>query len=502
MISDGINGLSTSVATGDVPAGIEFRSFRADGNVSSGAEGVAMLEIVHDIAPGAQLFFANFDTSLEFIQAVNWLSDQAGGANTRRGTSGGVDILVEDIGFFNAGPYDGSSAVSQSLTAASNRGVMVVASVGNSADRHYQGQFTDPDGDNLHNFDASLGQTAVDNSGETLNVTVPGNSTATFALQWNDPFGASANDYDICAHDPADIPSSPILCSEALQDGNDDPTELLTITRQAATPGTLGISILNFEGAAAPREFDLFVLNAQVNEFNVPSSSVPNLSDAKDVLSVGAVDFRTPGKIESFSSQGPTNDGRLKPELAAPDGVSVTGAGGFPSVFFGTSAAAPHVAGLGALMLQLNPFLTPRQLQEMLTFTTDDIETAGIDFLSGHGFTDANNVLRLINSGHASFSLATGVLHVPAVELPNGSVFAVFMQQLFGSNPLRASLNSVTAVNTPSNANNASFINGILNIPGVELPDGQVFEVSLTQVPGSSPILGELNSATPVSANE
>ena len=94
--------------------------------------------------------------------------------------------------------------------------------------------------------------------GETLNITVQGRSTVTIALQWNDPFGASNNDYDLCAHDPADLPSSPILCSEAFQDGDDNPVELLSVTRSLDTPGTLGISILNFNGLAAPREFDLF----------------------------------------------------------------------------------------------------------------------------------------------------------------------------------------------------------------------------------------------------
>ena len=90
VISDGSLGSVDSIASGDLPANIGSQSFRADGDLNAGAEGTALLEIVHDIAPGAQLFFANFDTGLEFIQAVDWLADQAGGPNTRRGTAGGV----------------------------------------------------------------------------------------------------------------------------------------------------------------------------------------------------------------------------------------------------------------------------------------------------------------------------------------------------------------------------------------------------------------------------
>jgi hypothetical protein len=74
------NGALTSVS-----GGIIAQSFRADGNLEAclgpcdtsglvGAEGTAMLEIVHDLAPGAKLYFANFDTSMSFQPAsIFWL---------------------------------------------------------------------------------------------------------------------------------------------------------------------------------------------------------------------------------------------------------------------------------------------------------------------------------------------------------------------------------------------------------------------------------------------
>jgi putative transposon-encoded protein len=390
VISDGIGGLNQSIASGDLPPqGVSSRSFRADGNINAGAEGTAILEIIYDIAPGVVLFFANFATSLEFIQAVNWLAAEAGGPNPRRGTAGGVDIIVEDIAFFNTGAYDGSSPVSQALSNAVIQGVAVFASVGNQAQSHYQGIFTDTDGDTLHEFDVSLGQPRVDNAGETLNVTLQPGETVRIFLQWNDPFGASSNDYDLCASDPANIPTAVIFCSTARQDGNDNPTEFLIITRAAPTPGTLGVSIINVQGRAAPRLLDLFIVGGTMNEFIVPESSVPNAADSLLAVSVGAVDWRTAWVTEPFSSQGPTNDGRLKPELVAPDGVSVTGAGGFPTPFFGTSAAAPHAGAVAALMLSVNPTLSPGSLLAAMTAGADPLSSPSPNNVSGFGRVDA-----------------------------------------------------------------------------------------------------------------
>jgi subtilase family protein/VCBS repeat protein len=390
VISDGIGGLGQSMASGDLPPqGVTSRSFRADGNLDAGTEGTAILEIVYDIAPGAVLFFANFSTSLEFIQAVNWLAAEAGGPNQRRGTAGGMDIIVEDIAFFNTGAYDGSSPVSQALTNAVVQGVAVFASVGNYAQAHYQRLFTDTDGDNLHEFDVSLGQPKVNSAGETLNVTIQPGETVAFLLQWNDSFGASSNDYDLCVSDPPDNPHALILCSTAIQNGNDNPTEFLVITRTAPTPGTLGASLINFQGRAAPRTFDLFILGGTMNEFIVPESSVPNVGDSLLAVSVGAVDWRATWVTESFSSQGPTNDGRLKPELVAPDGVSVTGAGGFQTPFFGTSASAPHAGAVAALVLSVNPTLTPASLLATMTAAAAPLSSPSPNNTSGFGRVDA-----------------------------------------------------------------------------------------------------------------
>ena len=171
VLSDGIAGLADAISAGDLPAttlnrvggklvstagGVIATSFRSDGDLeaglsaSPGAEGTAMLEIVHDIAPGAQLRFANFSTDLDFIASVDYLA-----ANS--------DVVVDDVGFFGV-PYDQSSNVSantaKELNRATNRIRGYYTSVGNQALSHYQEPFLVDsvcleDGSTCHRFDAT-----------------------------------------------------------------------------------------------------------------------------------------------------------------------------------------------------------------------------------------------------------------------------------------------------------------------------------------------------------
>jgi len=393
VIQIGFEGLADSQASGDLPADVTLSTTRADGKIAGdSAEGTAMLEIIHDVAPGARLFGVSFSTSLEMIAAVNWLSDVAGGPNPRRGTPGGVDVIVDDISFFNLGPYDGSSALSRALTAAVDRGVVYFTSAGNRADQHWRGPFSACPGRVYQNFNApACGPETTD---ETLNIRVVANGTFCAFLQWNDTWGASSNDYDLRLVDRDTraflSASDGVSGGRDAQTGTQDPAETMCFTDEAGAARHLGIVIENFQGSAQPRQLELFLTGDGVQlEHVVSDHSIPNVGDAKKVLAVGAVHWRTPDQIESYSSRGPTLDGRLKPEIVAPDCVSVTGSGGFSSTFCGTSASAPHAGAVAALLLSANPAMTPAQLQATLVAPTVHLGAPSPNVTFGFGRIDA-----------------------------------------------------------------------------------------------------------------
>jgi subtilisin family serine protease len=118
---------------------------------------------------------------------------------------------------------------------------------------------------------------------------------------------------------------------------------------------------------------------------------------AKNVLAVGAISASDPNndKLESFSSRGPVKiffpnkQSRKKPDITGIDQVETTGPGDFPTIFPGTSAAAPHLAGIAALLLDFKPRKSPAEIRRALVRGADDLGKSGPDNKFGAGRADA-----------------------------------------------------------------------------------------------------------------
>ena len=289
--------------------------------------------------------------------------------------------------------------------------------VGNDALRHYQETYVDSGTDgtplvgipgSFHQFAATSDTTDCFSLGPNIaNVILVGpGQTAAVYLTWDDTFGAATTDFDLFIFENG----TNILVDFSVNDNPaiGDPVEVVAFTNNDATSKFYDIFIQNFQNASSEKTFDMFVPGGGIGlgcsagtvfNYNTLSSSVAVHGDAGGgVVSVGAIDASDPGidDIESFSSRGPTDNGVTKPDVTAIDGVSVTGSGGFSATFFGTSAAAPHVAGMAALLLDFIPGLLAGEegddpaadraaLRAAILDTAIDLGDSGVDNTYGSG---------------------------------------------------------------------------------------------------------------------
>ena len=394
VISDGVDSMADSQRRGDLPADVEIDP-RLPGE---GDEGTALLEIVHDLAPGASLAFSGPHGSLEMVVAIDWLANEAfGGA--------GADIIVDDLGFY-AEPYFEDGAVALAAADAVAGGAVFVSASGNFARRHYEADFVDG-GAGFHAF--APNDTAMAIASGFVWVppgTLRGRVTA--LLQWSDRWGAAATDYDlfICLEGSKptkfNLQNGRCAGSTLIQDGDDRPYEHAVGEFPAGANADLYIH--RYTAGPATR-LELFVLTGLIKEHAVPAGGIIGHPAVAGVIGIGAISSRDLGhdELETFSDYGaseiyfPTRETRGKPELIGIDGVAITGAGVLPTRFYGTSAAAPHVAGVAALVLEATrraqPTLSKKaaadQVFATLNATAVDIGEPGFDERFGFGRADA-----------------------------------------------------------------------------------------------------------------
>ncbi len=435
VLSNGVTSLAQSQALGDLgPVTI------LPGQAGTGDEGTAMLEIVHDLAPGAQLFYATALGSItQFAQ------------NIRDLRTAGCDIIVDDVFYFVETPFhDGQlaptntngGAVIQAVNDVTALGAMYFSSAGNSGNLTqgtsgvWEGDFVDGGPGvaplpsptpalRLHNF-----------GGQNFNVLNVANTAAPVSLYWSDPLGASSNDYDLFRLNSTGTTVQ--ASSTNIQSGTQDPYEQVT---QAAGSRLVIVK--------KPTAADRFLhLNTNRGQLSIRTAGQTHgHSHAADAFSLlphrqsvhSRVHISSANITENFTSDGPrriffqangtpytpgnfSSTGgivRQKPDITAADGVQVTGVGGFPSPFFGTSAAAPHAAAIAALMKSANPTFTPAQIRTALISSAIDIMAPGTDVVSGAGIIDAFSATQALGVAGTAFLQAT---NITALENPgNGN---------------------------------------------------------------------------------
>ncbi|MFA5810248.1 MAG: S8 family serine peptidase, partial [Thermoleophilia bacterium] len=176
-------------------------------------------------------------------------------------------------------------------------------------------------------------------------------------------------------------PNTTVAGSDSWQSGTQAPVEEIHYTVPSGRSGNYWIVIKNYS-AAGDAVFQLYTYPKTI-QYQVAAGSLGGQpTDSADAMTVGALPVNG-SSIEVFSSRGPTIDGRIKPDITAPDRVSTYTYG--QAGFWGTSAAAPHVAGAGALVKGARASYAPSQLQGFLESRVIDLGAAGKDNLYGSG---------------------------------------------------------------------------------------------------------------------
>jgi len=297
----------------------------AYGNPTNHGELVA--QTLHDYAPAAQYVFVNYRTPEDFVAAVDWLV-------TRR-----PDVVVHSNSFIE-GPFDGTSAPAAAVDRAAAAGILWFNSAGNYAQGHWSGPWADADGDRALDFGGPGGGILYGAANRPL----------TFALSWPRAAGATRTDLDLVLERRADDGSwSEVAASRDRQSAGAAPAERV-VGHLPTSEGFFRVRVQHVSGPPPAGALTVFSREVDMSLFGGgPAGSVPTPGDAAGSVTVGAADWRG-DRLEAYSSQGPTDDGRLKPDLVAPTDTVLAGPSG-PRLVGGTSNAAPNAAGAAALLI-------------------------------------------------------------------------------------------------------------------------------------------------------
>ncbi|MEG4918593.1 S8 family serine peptidase [Microcoleus sp. B7-D4] len=433
VLSDSFNklgGAAKDIESGDLPATVKVLSEFDHKSLAPMDEGRALLQIIHDIAPGAELLFhtasavGEFNSALEFAKANERVIADGIHALAARG----AQIIVDDVRVLSE-PMFQDGIIARAIEEVVKQGVSYFTSAGNSARHSYQSAFNSagfvPGFGELHDFDPGPGVDIYQN------ITLKTGDSFDLSLQWDSPMANSTNDLDIYLLDST---KQKILGSRTLSNVGGDPIEFFKFSNDGSFGSNLFNLMIAKRSGAAPGLMKYIAGGSatfKINNYNTNSSTVYGNANARGVAAVGAASYFltpeygvNPAILEKFSSAGGTpilfdekGDRLSKPELrpqpsfVAPNNTNTTffgndileDADSFPN-FAGTSAAVPHAAAVAALMLQANPYLSPADINRVLAQTALDMDDpntpgfdVGFDLASGYGLIQADRAIELIS---------------------------------------------------------------------------------------------------------
>ncbi len=387
-------------------------------------EGRALAEILHDVAPGAELAFH---------------TASYGQANFAKGIVDLADIdckIIVDDALYPDEPFFQDGIIAQAVNSVRKRGVTYFSAAGNKSNISYESEYRPSDfspfitsniGGTAHNFSNNG---AMPSYFQAINI--PVNSHFLTSFQWSQPFFSAGglgadSDMDIFLLD-----ANGTIVAASLDDNisSGDPLEIMDYTNNTNS-SLFYITILKFSGPDPARL--KYVSFGDDFAFYSPPQGLPGIyspalvghPNAEGAIAVGAANYAStpafginPPQAEYFTSQGGvailfdeqgypiTPVTRKKPEITAPDGGNTSffytdspqDVDLYPN-FFGTSASSAHAAGVAALMMEAQKLktITPDQIKGILSakaIDMDDITTigfdAGFDYKTGAGLIQAD----------------------------------------------------------------------------------------------------------------
>ena len=328
--------------------------------------GTLLAETVMDIVPEASLYIATVWSRGDLQTATDWMVSQ------------GVSVIASGVVFNFDGPGDGTSPFSDSPLKTVDRavagGAIWVNGAGNYGQRTWFGTYS------IVNVDGTK-YVAFNGSDVFNDIALEVGDVITVQLRWEDSWSGANRDFDLLIWDFAT--STTVDHSFDPQQGRVGQVPFELLSYQVPRDGRYAVVVVH-EGGSTPGWIQLTVWGVGSIEHYTESGSIANPAESSNpgMLAVGAAHWNKVRTIEHYSSRGPTPDRRVKPDIVGAD----CGATALRNGFCGTSQAAPHVAGMAALVRQRFPTYTAVQVANYLKEHADQRESPDPNNTWGHGF--------------------------------------------------------------------------------------------------------------------